>query len=370
MLRCCCKHRNLLRGRRIFLLTSISDPTPASMTTKHKAKILIVDDNPKNLFALETTFKDIDAEFVKATSGNNALKEILRHGNDFALAILDVRMPEMDGYELAQLIRGWEHTQKLPIILLSAVYSDNYHVFKGYNSGAVDFITKPFQPAILAGKINFFIELYHQQRKLRELVIELENTKQLVLKQNEILEKQAIHDELTGLYNRRTLMTIIQQEIDKCRKTNSDLAVVIFDLDRFENVNDVFGYEFGDYVIQEFARLLQSCIRSIDFAFRYGCKKFILLMPKSDLDEATATAEKVRKMCLVKDFTNQTHSIRVTVSAGIASYIKHRPKKYEDILSSADQALRYAKETGRNKVVVSSSASSALAKRLNLMTLQ
>lgn len=331
---------------------------------KPKPKILIVDDNPNNLFALETSFKEIEAEFIKATSGNNALKEILRHGDDFALAILDVRMPEMDGYELAQLIRGWEQTQKLPIILLSAVYSDNYHVFKGYNSGAVDFITKPFQPAILSGKINFFIELHRQKRKQAEIIYELETTRQLVVKQNELLEKQASHDELTGLYNRRRLMAVLEHEIENCKRRNTDLSVIILDLDRFASVNDLFGYEFGDYVLREFANLLRSCIRSTDFAFRYGCKKFILLMPKTDLDEAVMTADKIRRLCAVKDYFNENHSVRVTVSAGVASYVKHRPKQYDDLITAADYAMRYAKEAGRNKVIVASAATNALANRL------
>ncbi|XOF33387.1 MAG: diguanylate cyclase [Candidatus Electrothrix sp. YB6] len=331
---------------------------------EHNVKILIVDDQPKNLFALETTFKEIDADFVKATSGNDALKEILRHGEDFALAILDVRMPDMDGYDLAQLIRGWEQTRKLPIILLSAVYSDNYHVFKGYNSGAVDFITKPFQPAILSGKINFFIEIYHQQRRLKNTIYELETTKQLVLKQNELLEKQASHDELTGLYNRRKLSAILENGMRKCSRYNLDLSVVVLDLDHFKTVNDNFGQEFGDYVIQDFARLLESCLRSTDFAFRYACKKFILLLPKTDLDEALVITEKVRRLCAGKEFYDDYHSIRITVSGGVASYVKHRPKCHDGLLRSADQALRYAKESGRNKIIVASRATAALAKQL------
>ncbi|MCI5208012.1 MAG: response regulator, partial [Candidatus Electrothrix sp. ATG2] len=104
--------------------------------------ILIVDDKVNNLIALENALSDIDVRFIKATSGYAALREILRH--DFALAILDVQMPEMDGYELAQLIRTRKQTSKLPIIFLSAIYSDDFHIFKGYDSGAVDFITKPF----------------------------------------------------------------------------------------------------------------------------------------------------------------------------------------------------------------------------------
>ncbi|MCI5208859.1 MAG: response regulator, partial [Candidatus Electrothrix sp. ATG2] len=137
-------------------------------------KILIVDDKANNLIALESALSDIDAHFIKATSGHAALREVLRH--DFALAILDVQMPEMDGYELAQLIRTRKQTSKLPIIFLSAIYSDDFHIFKGYDSGAVDFITKPFSPEILAGKIRFFIAIYLQKNKLKETIQELEKT--------------------------------------------------------------------------------------------------------------------------------------------------------------------------------------------------
>lgn len=130
-----------------------------------KAKILIVDDKQSNLITLQTILEDVDAEFVQALSGNEALQKTLH--NDFALAILDVQMPEMDGYELAQFIRGREASKHLPVIFLSAVFSDDYHVFKGYESGAVDFISKPFEPRVLLNKVHVFLELYKQRKKIQ-----------------------------------------------------------------------------------------------------------------------------------------------------------------------------------------------------------
>ncbi|MCW5209474.1 response regulator, partial [Desulfobulbus sp. US1] len=117
---------------------------------------------------------DLDVEFVEATYGNDALKATLH--NDFALAILDVQMPDMDGYELAELLRCDPKTENLPIIFLSAVYHDDYHVFKGYDSGAVDFIIKPYEPKILLSKVNFFLQL-HQQKLALEKAVELERSK-------------------------------------------------------------------------------------------------------------------------------------------------------------------------------------------------
>jgi two-component system, sensor histidine kinase and response regulator len=137
-----------------------------------KPKILMVDDKPENLVALETVMKNMDVELVKATSGNDALKATLRH--DFALALLDVQMPEMDGYELAGILREEERTSRLPFIFISAVYTDNLNVFKGYEKGAFSFITKPFQPEILINKVRFFVEKHQQEIQLFKLNKSLE----------------------------------------------------------------------------------------------------------------------------------------------------------------------------------------------------
>jgi PAS domain S-box-containing protein len=132
-----------------------------------KPKILIVDDKPENLIALRIVLRDLDIELVEATSGNDALKATLRH--DFALALLDIQMPEMDGYELAGILREEEKTMHLPFIFISAVYTDNLNVFKGYEKGAFSFITKPFQPEILINKVKFFIDKHQQEIALLAL---------------------------------------------------------------------------------------------------------------------------------------------------------------------------------------------------------
>lgn len=145
-----------------------------------KPKILIVDDRPENLVALETVLRDQDVELVKAYSGNEALKATLYH--DFALALLDIQMPEMDGYELASILREEEKTARLPFIFISAVYTDNLNVFKGYERGAFSFITKPFQPEILINKVKFFISIHRQEMAIKQLNEDLKN-------KNEALEE-------------------------------------------------------------------------------------------------------------------------------------------------------------------------------------
>jgi signal transduction histidine kinase len=151
-----------------------------------KPKILIVDDRPENLVALETVLRDLDVELIKANSGNEALKATLYH--DFALALLDVQMPEMDGYELAGILREEEKTSRLPFIFISAVYTDNPNIFKGYERGAFSFITKPFQPEILINKVKFFIKIHQQELALSRLNEDLKNTNTNLILMNKELE--------------------------------------------------------------------------------------------------------------------------------------------------------------------------------------
>lgn len=137
-----------------------------------KPKILLVDDRIENLIALETVLQDMDVELIKVTSGNEALKQTLNH--QFALALIDIQMPEMDGYELAGILREEEKTSSLPFIFISGVFTDNLNIFKGYDKGAFSFITKPFQPEILRNKVKLFIDNYQHETLLKSLNKDLE----------------------------------------------------------------------------------------------------------------------------------------------------------------------------------------------------
>ena len=130
-------------------------------------KILIVDDKPQNIYALEKLLAELDVTIVPANSGAEALQLTLEH--EFCLAIVDIQMPEMDGYEMVELLRGNATTASLPVIFVSAIYSDEYHHRKGYEAGAVDFLSKPFIPEILLSKVRVFLDLYNKQQQLKEL---------------------------------------------------------------------------------------------------------------------------------------------------------------------------------------------------------
>jgi CheY-like chemotaxis protein len=157
-----------------------------------KSKILIVDDKPQNLYVLEKLLTKLAVEVIPATSGFEALSLTLDH--EFCLAIVDVQMPEMNGYELVELLRGNPGTANLPVIFVSAIYSDEYHHRKGYEVGAVDFLSKPFIPEILLSKAKVFLDLYHQRLKLEELIKQL-NTKKETL-ELEIKHRQQVETAL------------------------------------------------------------------------------------------------------------------------------------------------------------------------------
>lgn len=195
-----------------------------------RPKLLIVDDRPENLLALRRVLQDLDIEIVEALSGNEALKATLHH--NFALALLDVQMPEMDGYELASILREEEKTAHLPFIFISAVYTDHLNVFKGYEKGAFSFITKPFQPEILLNKVNFFIDKHRQEIELIELNRNLEH------KNNEL--------------------RVINKELESFSYSVShDLRAPIRAINGYAAI---LGEEFGDKLNDEAKELLQAII--------------------------------------------------------------------------------------------------------------
>jgi len=156
--------------------------------TGPKQKILIVDDKQENLVALRSVLEELDADVVQATNGNDALAATLHH--DFALAMLDIQMPGMDGYELATLLRGDARTRNLPIIFITAAYCDEAQVFRGYEAGAVDYIVKPFQPRVLISKVRIFLELHRANTALaRSLAAEAQaSAERIALLERELLD--------------------------------------------------------------------------------------------------------------------------------------------------------------------------------------
>lgn len=176
------------------------------MTTK----ILIVDDRIENLKVLESILSDLDVELVRATSGNEAITQAL--DNEFALILIDVQMPEMDGYETIDLMRQEEKNRFTPVIFISAIYSENHFLIKGIETGAVDFMTKPIIPEILRGKVKVFVEYYHQKKRIEQTMNELnERNKKLTLLNDKLTQSEAELKEV--IFSKDVLFSIIGHDL-------------------------------------------------------------------------------------------------------------------------------------------------------------
>ncbi len=322
--------------------------------TQIKPKILIVDDTPENIFTLKTLLKKLDVETISATSGNEALSLTLEH--EFGLAIIDIQMPDMNGYELVELMRGNPKTKSLPVIFISAIYSDNYHHLKGYDTGAVDFLSKPFIPEILLSKVRVFLDLYLQRVKLQELVAQL-NVKNEALG-NEINQRQraeeqlrydALHDALTGLPNRTLFMNRLIHVLARAKQDKSHLFAVLFlDLDRFKLVNDSMGHLVGDQLLLIVARRLKNCVRSGDTVARLGGDEFAILLDNiQDIQAAIRVAKDILTR-LALPVKLDGHKIFTGTSIGIVLSAAHYEQAV-DILRDADMAMYRAKNQGKGR---------------------
>lgn len=325
-----------------------------------RIKILAVDDRPENLLAIEALLDSPEVEVVKATSGEEALATML--GDDFALVLLDVQMPEMDGFEAAELMRGHKQTRNVPIIFATAISKEQQHVFKGYNSGAVDYLFKPLDPDILRSKVSVFLQLFRQRRALQEKtaqldtkLCELQEVKRQLERSNAMLERLSTIDGLTGIYNRRRFDEVLELEWRRAIRHQTALALIFSDLDCFKSFNDRYGHLAGDDCLRQAADAMAGVLkRPTDVVARYGGEEFAVILPGTSADSAALLAEQMRAgvEALNIDHACSMVSDAVTLSLGVASIIPERGSAPDQLISAADTALYEAKQTGRNKVVV------------------
>lgn len=205
------------------------------MIATEKVNILLVDDRPENLMALEASLEDLDLNIVKATSGNEALSLMLE--NDFALVLLDVQMPDMNGFETAEVMRESEGTKNIPIIFVTAISKDQKYVFKGYDMGAVDYLFKPLDPEILKSKAKVFINLHKQKKALENAALELKKAIENQKKVNKALQLEIIER---------------KQAEGKLRESEEKYRAI------FENIQDVYYEANLDGVILEVSPSIES----------------------------------------------------------------------------------------------------------------
>ena len=187
---------------------------------------------------------------------------------------------------------------------------------------------------------------------VRQRTIALDKANSELLLANRQLREMTLRDGLTGLFNRRHLEDTLQIEFERAGRYGNILSLIVIDLDFFKQVNDNHGHDFGDYVLQEFSRRLRQLTRSTDSCCRFGGEEFVVIMPQTTLEGATATGEKIRDVCRRRPFDNGQHSRTVTVSIGVAAIGHPNIRVANDLITLADKALYQAKHNGRDQVQV------------------
>lgn len=318
--------------------------------------ILIVDDRPENLLTLEELLDAPGRDIVRANSGNEALAKTFDH--DFAVVLMDVKMPGMDGFETAELMRGNRKTRNIPIIFVTAASSHQDHIFQGYDSGAVDYLVKPLQPKVLQSKVQFFLDTHVQrmelERKTRELdakLVELEELQQLLEESNLKLQQLSSMDALTGLPNRRSFDETFAREWEHAVRSSKVLSLIIMDIDHFKLYNDSYGHVAGDYCLQKVAQALQGASRrAIDMVARYGGEEFTVVLPDTGPDGAEIVARKMMEAVQGIRIEHNASPVcdHVTISLGVATMVPKRGESRIGLVEEADRLLYEAKENGRN----------------------
>ena len=285
--------------------------------------ILIVDDTETNIDILLDLLGDM-YEIVVATDGITAL-EILEEEH-IDLILLDIMMPEMDGYEVCKRVREQHHTRDLPIIFITA-RSDEESIEKAYKIGGNDYVTKPFKTLELLARIK-------TQLQLKELI--------------ENLERIASYDEMTGIYNRRKFFEIA---VAMFKNSTENLYAIMIDIDKFKNVNDTYGHPVGDKVIKAVTAIIAEHLCTDAVLGRVGGEEFAILCYPDDEIMVNKTMEEIRqKVEELEIFTDDNKIVKCTISEGVVAATQEI-KTLDALLKHADDALYEAKGTGRNRVI-------------------
>lgn len=295
-------------------------------------RILIADDDPVIRKQLEISLTKHGFDIIECADGLEAWKH-LQAADAPSLLILDRSMPGLQGLELCEKVRKLDREPQPYIIILTSK-NDVKDVIAGLDSGADDYITKPFYPHELVARLKVGIRALELQKEL------LETRNQL--------KKEASHDYLTGILNRRAAMDSFQQELKRNQRLKNPLSVALLDLDYFKKVNDDYGHLAGDEVLCETAKRVASALRPYDIFGRYGGEEFLLILPECTGDDAQLICQRVRTLICDKKMQTSSGDISISLSVGLCVSSGQGRYSAEEMVQQADHALYQAKEAGRN----------------------
>ena len=296
-----------------------------------KPTILVVDDMTTTLLLLHDLLKDT-YEVKIAKSGTKAL-EILESPNDIDLILLDVEMPDINGYEVCKRIKNNETIKNIPIIFITGRTSQEDEEY-GLNLGAIDYITKPFNKTITKLRLKNYLEM-----KIK----------------NDMLEKLSMYDGLTNIRNRRFFDETFEKTFSEIKRDKKSLAVLMIDIDFFKPYNDNYGHGQGDETLRKVAKALEKTIkRASDFVARYGGEEFVILLKDINKDGVEAVANNLLNAIRELKITHEFSKIEnyVTVSIGVSYYNSSSDITKLELLLKADETLYNVKNSGRNNFAI------------------
>ena len=292
------------------------------------AKILVVDDSATVRASITRVLRNAGHSLLEAKDGAQALW-LLSDNKNIELILSDLEMPVLDGLGFLSAVRERPQTRNLPMIMISSV-TDRERVVECLQAGANDFVSKPVVEGELLVRVRNSLALF---RTIQELSVMAET------------------DYLTGLYNKRYLKDLLDREMERSRRGQAPLSVIMADLDHFKRVNDNYGHQVGDEVLRHFAKRICAQLRPYDQVVRYGGEEFTVIMPGCGENGLKKLAERIRAR-MQDPMETSKGELSVTVSLGGAVYIPDSTEPQRALISRADQALYQAKETGRNRLVM------------------
>ena len=292
-------------------------------------KILIVDDDAGVRDSMQEFIKDSGYDIYTASSAEEALELLKSEIVD--VVITDIMLTGMDGLELTDLIK---HNYDIDVIVMTG-YSEKFSYEDAINKGASDLVFKP---------IRYRELMLRLKRVLKERQLSIDRAKML-----KTLEKLAITDGLTRLYNLRHFYKQLELEIDRCNRYGHSLALLLLDIDHFKKCNDSYGHLEGDKVLVKLGQAIKLCLRTMDSAYRYGGEEFTIILPETPGKEANNVAERISASVESERFSTEAgEDFSITISIGVTEYFKE--EQLSTFIHRADQAMYKSKAKGRNRI--------------------
>lgn len=295
--------------------------------------VAVVDDDSSIRRLITLVLKRNGYEIIEAQTAREARELLTRNAWD--LAVLDRRLPDEDGVELCRELKQIPEFRARYILMLTGEDEEEDKI-EGFDLGADDYMTKPFQPRELSARIRSAKRIVDLQKEL--------------VASNERLSLLSITDGLTRLYNHRHFQEELARMFEESLRYDRPLSLALIDIDFFKKVNDTWGHGAGDEVLKRVSSIFANQTRSADMAARYGGEEFAVIMPETDLEHAIQFAEGIRKTIEDTAIETEEATLRVTVSIGIACYPHTQVQTPRQLVESADRALYRAKRGGRNQV--------------------